>query len=161
MIFAEDGFSAPLSAIARRAGVGQGSLYRHFPDRMALAVAVFDDNVSDLEDVADRPDTTLSDLVDRITEQALGSTALIGLISAERDDHRADHLRTRVTALVTTTLVRDQTAGRIGDHVEPADVLLSIEMLTTLLSRTDAAEREDVARRARSIFRRSFARSTV
>ena len=36
-VFAESGYSAPLSAVARRAGVGQGSLYRHFPDRVALA----------------------------------------------------------------------------------------------------------------------------
>ena len=44
-IFAEDGLAAPFSAVAKRAGVGQGSLYRHFPDRLALAVAVFDENI--------------------------------------------------------------------------------------------------------------------
>ena len=33
------------SAVAKRAGVGQGSLYRHFPDRTALAAAVFEENV--------------------------------------------------------------------------------------------------------------------
>ncbi|HAN25892.1 MAG TPA: TetR/AcrR family transcriptional regulator, partial [Microbacterium ginsengisoli] len=39
-VFGEQGLSAPLSAVARRAGVGQGSLYRHFPTRTALAAAV-------------------------------------------------------------------------------------------------------------------------
>jgi AcrR family transcriptional regulator len=44
-VFATAGYDAPLSAVARRAGVGQGSLYRHFPNRMSLAVAVFEDNM--------------------------------------------------------------------------------------------------------------------
>ena len=34
-VFAEGGIDAPLSAVAKRARVGQGSLYRHFPDRVA------------------------------------------------------------------------------------------------------------------------------
>lgn len=50
---------APLSAIARRAGVGQGSLYRHFPTRQSLALAVFDQNMVQLEHLAAQPDTTL------------------------------------------------------------------------------------------------------
>ena len=48
-IFAEQGVDAPLSAIAKRAKVGQGSLYRHFPTRGAIAVAAFDANVNEIE----------------------------------------------------------------------------------------------------------------
>jgi ABC-type glycerol-3-phosphate transport system substrate-binding protein len=39
-VYGEDGLNAPFSAVAKRAGVGQGSLYRHFADRTSLAVAV-------------------------------------------------------------------------------------------------------------------------
>lgn len=39
--FAEDGTSASLEAIARRAGVGIGTLYRHFPTRQHLLEAVY------------------------------------------------------------------------------------------------------------------------
>lgn len=39
--FAEDGASTSLEAIARRAGVGIGTLYRHFPTRQALLEAVY------------------------------------------------------------------------------------------------------------------------
>ena len=39
-VYRDVGFNAPFSAVARRAGVGQGSLYRHFPDRIALGVVV-------------------------------------------------------------------------------------------------------------------------
>src|SRR5690606_38652066 len=39
-LFSEQGYDVPLSAVARAAGVGQGSLYRHFPTRQDLAAAV-------------------------------------------------------------------------------------------------------------------------
>jgi AcrR family transcriptional regulator len=46
--FAEYGADASLEDVARRAGVGIGTLYRHFPNRHALLSAVFADAVSDL-----------------------------------------------------------------------------------------------------------------
>ena len=39
--FTEKGADAPLEDIARRAGVGIGTLYRHFPSRLDLQAAVF------------------------------------------------------------------------------------------------------------------------
>ncbi|WP_228980522.1 TetR/AcrR family transcriptional regulator [Streptomyces sp. DH12] len=46
--FAEHGTDAALEDIARRAGVGIGTLYRHFPNRHALMNAVFQDAVTAL-----------------------------------------------------------------------------------------------------------------
>lgn len=147
---------APLSAVAKRADVGQGSLYRHFPDRIALAVAVFDDNITALEELAEHTDATLVDLFDSVAEQVIASTALIDMIISERDE-RAEHLATRMTAVAAALLVRDQRQGRIAETVEPADVMLAIGMLASLLSRTPANEREESAARARAIFRAAFA----
>jgi len=45
-LFAELGADAPLEDIARRAGVGIGTLYRHFPTRLDLQEAVFRDQVA-------------------------------------------------------------------------------------------------------------------
>ncbi len=44
--FAEHGADAPLEDIARRAGVGIGTLYRHFPTRLDLQAAAFRNQVS-------------------------------------------------------------------------------------------------------------------
>ena len=44
--FAEHGADAPLEDIARRAGVGIGTLYRHFPTRLALQEGVFRSQVA-------------------------------------------------------------------------------------------------------------------
>jgi len=43
--FASDGLSVPIDEIARRAGVGAGTVYRHFPTKEALFAAVIDDRV--------------------------------------------------------------------------------------------------------------------
>ncbi|GGV02873.1 TetR/AcrR family transcriptional regulator [Streptomyces spectabilis] len=48
--FAEHGTDTSLEDVARRAGVGIGTLYRHFPNRHAVMSAVFEDAVSDLLD---------------------------------------------------------------------------------------------------------------
>jgi len=50
--FAEKGADAPLEDIARRAGVGIGTLYRHFPKRIDVVEAVYVDDVDELEAVA-------------------------------------------------------------------------------------------------------------
>ncbi|HKT03869.1 MAG TPA: helix-turn-helix domain-containing protein [Rugosimonospora sp.] len=46
--FREHGADAPLDDIARKAGVGPGTLYRHFPNRDALIAAVYRDDVEEL-----------------------------------------------------------------------------------------------------------------
>jgi AcrR family transcriptional regulator len=46
--FTEKGADAPLEDIARRAGVGIGTLYRHFPSRLDLQAAVFRTQVRDI-----------------------------------------------------------------------------------------------------------------
>ena len=51
-VFARDGGEASLDDIARLAGVGSGTLYRHFPSREALIEAVFQVEVETLADAA-------------------------------------------------------------------------------------------------------------
>lgn len=47
-IFAERGTGAPLDEIARRAGIGNATMYRHFPTRHELIIAVYADEVAEL-----------------------------------------------------------------------------------------------------------------
>ena len=156
-VFGEVGLSAPLSSVAKRAGVGQGSLYRHFPDRVSLAVAVFDDNIGALEELAERADTTIDDLFDAVAEQVVGSTAVLDLVTEHRHDHRAEHLRTRITGVVDALLARDKSAGNVGEHVDSDDIILAVSMLAFVLARTDDDERADVRARTHAMFRTAFA----
>jgi len=156
-VFAAEGLQAPFSAVARKAGVGQGSLYRHFPDKLALAVAVFDENLDALEASVEPADATLDDLLDTIIEQAVASTALIDLIWSNRHDHHVAHLGDRLAAVAETVIARERAAGRIGDHVDTEDVLLAVTMLTDVVARTDPEDRGAVSRRAWAIFHAAFA----
>lgn len=57
--FAEHGEGASLDDIAKRAGVGSGTLYRHFPTRQALLEAVYVDSI---EAIAARADEIAAEL---------------------------------------------------------------------------------------------------
>lgn len=61
-VFARDGAAASLDDIARRAGVGSGTLYRHFPTRDALIEAVYQNGVERLAAAAKRFSATMSPL---------------------------------------------------------------------------------------------------
>ena len=52
-VYAAEGTSAPLEEIARRADVGIGTLYRHFPTRQALLEAVYAEEIQNMADAAD------------------------------------------------------------------------------------------------------------
>ncbi|WP_448811471.1 TetR/AcrR family transcriptional regulator [Agromyces bauzanensis] len=51
-LFAERGIDAPLDELAVRAGVGAGTVYRHFPNRDALVRELYDIGVDELRELA-------------------------------------------------------------------------------------------------------------
>jgi AcrR family transcriptional regulator len=51
-LFARRGLDASFEAVAREAGVGVGTLYRHFPNRQALIEALFDDGLEEIGRIA-------------------------------------------------------------------------------------------------------------
>src|ERR1700722_8358508 len=53
-VFAKHGGEASMEAIAKQAGVGVGTLYRHFPKRIDVVEAVYRNHVDDLVEAADR-----------------------------------------------------------------------------------------------------------
>ncbi|QNP61537.1 TetR/AcrR family transcriptional regulator [Streptomyces genisteinicus] len=81
-IYAESGLDAPLSAVARRAGVGQGVLYRHFPDRAAVAAAVLEENVRQIEQAAASAGADLPCALGVLTWHQAESAAFVGMLHA-------------------------------------------------------------------------------
>ena len=129
--FAEKGADAPLEDIARRAGVGIGTLYRHFPTRLDLQAAVFRSQVGavceqgDALAVSDLPGPafaawarTLAGYL--VTKRGL-SRALIDAVGAE-----SELITSCWTTMRETTerlLVNAQRAGVIRDDVTAVDVM--------------------------------------
>ncbi len=119
--FAENGADAPLDDIARRAGVGIGTLYRHFPTRVDLQAAVFRSQVKSVCDTADElivtvaPEAAFAGWLHAMagylaTKRGL-SGALIGAIGKDSE-------------LITSCwIAMHDTADRLLSHAQQAGVL--------------------------------------
>ncbi|WP_344629921.1 helix-turn-helix domain-containing protein [Streptomyces glaucosporus] len=137
-VFAEQGLNAPLSAVARRAGVGQGSLYRHFADRVALASAVLDENVRHIEEAAAEPGADLESLLGVVTWQLTRSTAFVDLLRLHADEY----------ARTLAGRVRSVLAGHLpaGHRLSADDVMLAVAMVSGVVAGGPTpAERERLA----------------
>ncbi|MFE9857960.1 TetR/AcrR family transcriptional regulator [Streptomyces sp. NPDC005780] len=91
-VYASQGLDAPLSGIARRAGVGQAVLYRHFPDRDAIAAAVLEENVRQIEQAA-AEGTGLAEVLGVLTWHLAQSAAFISLLHADEASGHLQHTR--------------------------------------------------------------------
>ncbi|HWS57577.1 MAG TPA: TetR/AcrR family transcriptional regulator, partial [Actinotalea sp.] len=156
-VFAERGLQAPLYDVARRAGVGQGSLYRHFPDRAALVLAVFEENVSQLEEVAARPGTSLDDLLAVVTELAEHSSAFMDAVASGDVDGRLVDLDRRMRELLERPVAEARDAGALAADVTADDVMLALLMLSGALGRVPAEDRPGTSRRIWALVRRAWA----
>lgn len=155
-VFATAGYDAPLSAVARAAGVGQGSLYRHFPDRTSLALAVFEDGVAALEALAAEPCATLDDLLALITEQTIASTAFIEMVSAYGDDLRIIAVRDRVAKVLDGKLAAARRAGHVRADLTTEDLILAVGMFAAVLTMRPAPARRVAAARAWALLRKGM-----
>ena len=99
---------APLETIARKAGVGIGTLYRHFPSREALVEAVYR---SELERLCDEGAALLSDLPpDAALRAWMGRYA--DFVATKRG--MAEALRAVIAAgAVTSSQTREQLGGAV------------------------------------------------
>lgn len=142
--FAAEGLAVPLDEIARRAGVGAGTVYRHFPTKEALFEAIVLDRMRHMIDVvrglADAPDPgsvfyqVLTDIVEqnsmkRDLVDALAGTGLD--LTGPLSEARAD-----IRDALGVLLRRAQDAGAVRQDVGTGD-------LTTLLSAIFLAARQD------------------
>jgi AcrR family transcriptional regulator len=81
-VFAEEGVEASLEEIARRAGLGIGTLYRHFTTREALVEAIFERRIGELVAIAEaaaaEPDgwRALGHVLERMLELQAGDRVL-------------------------------------------------------------------------------------
>ncbi|MDQ8704147.1 helix-turn-helix domain-containing protein [Streptomyces sp. LHD-70] len=129
--FAEHGTDASLEDIARRAGVGIGTLYRHFPNRHALLSAVFEDAVRALltrsRELLDDPQPCaalvewLRALVTHAGEYRGLSRALM---SVSQDDSSAlARCSAPMRGAGGALLVRAQEAGSVRSDITIGDLL--------------------------------------
>ncbi|GAA4683122.1 TetR/AcrR family transcriptional regulator [Phytohabitans rumicis] len=151
-VFATGGFAAPLDAVARRAGVGRGTLYRHFADRYALAVAIFEDNVRDIERLAEEYDgraDAFDALLRAVVDHQVRSHGLFQAVSkgAEAPDLQA--LADRIVRVFAGPIRRAQEDGAVRVDLQPTDILDVMRMVAAVIEgEDDLARRRSAATRA-------------
>ncbi|MCX4967516.1 TetR/AcrR family transcriptional regulator [Streptomyces sp. NBC_00654] len=144
-VYAESGLDAPLSAVARRAGVGQGVLYRHFPDRAAVATAVLEENVRQIEQAAAAEGATLADVLGVMTWHLTESAAFIGLMHADGAGSRSG---IRAHALALSERVERGLRGHLPDGYRLGganDLMLAVAMVSGAVTGPTREEREQRA----------------
>ncbi|MFJ8850077.1 TetR/AcrR family transcriptional regulator [Streptomyces sp. NPDC102437] len=141
-IFAEHGLEAPLSAIARRAGVGQGVLYRHFPDRTAAVAAVLEGNVRQIEQAAEAEGATFAGVLGVLTWHLTESAAFIGLLHADRAAGRSE-IRAHARGLSERVERALRTRLPGGHRLSAAnDLVLAVAMVSAAVTGPTREERE-------------------
>ena len=154
--FASGGPDVSLELIARTAGVGIGTLYRHFPTREALIEAVYRNEVDQLCAaagglLAERPPAeALAEWMERFVAYATtkrGLLAALKTIAAAQSD-LFPTTRERLLAAIGELLAAGIAAGQIRPDVGAEDVLTSMNAVWTI-----AAEGEQWAAQAVRVLR--------
>ncbi|GAA4708987.1 TetR/AcrR family transcriptional regulator [Pedococcus ginsenosidimutans] len=150
-VLRESGAEASLEEIARRAGVGIGTLYRRFPTRLSLLEAVYREDVDSLGAQAQRlvedeePWVALEKwvwvLLDYVATKRALFQALVDAVG--RDSELLTHSRQAVNDAAAAVLHHAQDAGVARKDVEPSD-LLRLVGGCTMMGELDPAQQERV-----------------
>ena len=133
-LFAQGGTSVPLAAVAKAAGVGTGTAYRHFPTQEALVEATYRDEVARLRDFAtellrDHPPGEalalwLHRCIDYLATERGFSDALRAVVASGAEVHAES--RDAIVAGVRLLLDAAQAAGTIRTDVDALDVAAAL-----------------------------------
>jgi AcrR family transcriptional regulator len=136
-VFATSGVDAPVREIAEKAGVGIGTLYRHFPERSDLIAAVFRNEIDACADAAPTlaAKHTPADALARWMQQYAAFIATKrGLAPALHSGAPAyeplrDYFEQRVRPALKTLLRSAVAAGEVRSDIDPDDLLSAVASL--------------------------------
>ena len=148
-VYAERGVEASLEEIARRAGVGIGTLYRHFPNRDALNEAVYRREVDSLCDGVDAL------LADRSAVDALSEwmRRFAGYVARKRgmamalksalgpDNELFSHSHRRISESLEALVKAAEASGAIRSDVDSEDLLRAMSGICMATDSTASAAR--------------------
>ncbi|MEV8532838.1 TetR/AcrR family transcriptional regulator [Streptomyces sp. NPDC051211] len=157
--FVEHGADTPFDEIARRAGVGNATLYRHFPDRATLVhhvvlyvmgrVAVHAEQA-----LAEEPDAfaALVRFTHAAADERIG--ALCPMLSGDFDREHPELLaaRTALEEAVEVLVTAGQEAGLLRTDVAVGDLMVALAQLSRPLPGTDCFDADRFVHRHLQVF---------
>jgi AcrR family transcriptional regulator len=129
---------ASLNSIAKKAGVGPGTLYRHFPNREGLVLAVYRHEVQQLADLAPQlleehpPLVALRLWFDRLAYYGKIKHSLADVLHAATSDGLVGETYGPVIGAITLLLHACEEAGTLRSGIDADDVLLMVGFLWRL-----------------------------
>ncbi|MFG2354463.1 TetR/AcrR family transcriptional regulator [Streptomyces sp. NPDC048521] len=158
-MFVEHGPDVPLDEIARRAGVGNATVYRNFPDREALVrevVCSVMDRTAEAAEVALTETGDAFAALERFVHVAADEriSALCPMVSATFDQHHPDleASRERVEQLVEEVMGRAKAAGQLRADVGVGDLLVVVAQLSRPPMGTDCLRGDRFVHRHLQLF---------
>jgi len=142
-VFAEGGPDASLEEIARRAGVGIGTLYRHFPSREALIEAIYSEHIGEVQAAAEEAVATedawsgLVAFLEHVLELQAQYLPLRSAFLQQRTGAIAER-RKQIRPLLERCVERAREQGSIREDVTVADVSLALWSFAPILEATAA-----------------------
>ncbi|HEY1822242.1 MAG TPA: helix-turn-helix domain-containing protein [Trebonia sp.] len=163
-VFARDGAQATLKAIAGEAGVGIGTLYRHFPTREALVEAVYRTETRRLCDAAADllrqlpPVDALRGWTARFLDYMATKEGMADVLHAvlTADEGLRMDTRARLTEALALLLDAGKSSGDLRPGLDPGEVFLAIGGFALVLDRQPDAQ--GLARRLLDLLLEGLAR---
>lgn len=136
-VFATSGVDAPVREIAAKAGVGVGTVYRHFPQRADLIVAVFRHHVDDCADAATvlgaehAPGEALALWMQRYADFIATKRGLATALHSGNPAYSTlpTYFDTRLRPALRALLDAAASAGEVRSDIEPDDLLRAVGSL--------------------------------
>ena len=137
-VFARDGVDAPIRAIANKAGLGVGTVYRHFPQRSDLIAAVFRREIDECADAADdlarnhEPVEALQLWMQRFSAFFATKRGLAGALHSGEPAYSAlpGHFEARLRPALQNLLASASATGRIRSDIAANELLGAIARLS-------------------------------
>jgi AcrR family transcriptional regulator len=133
--FREDGLDVAVDAIAKRAGVGVATLYRHFPTKLDLIVAVTEAVCDDL-DVAAKDALRLGDedvlrafLASAMQQQHENRGFLEAITQHALPAQQRERLAERVLEMIEPVVAAAHRGGTLAAQLDAEDLLVAMRML--------------------------------
>lgn len=152
LVFASHGITVPLDLVCQEAGVGRATLYRHFPDRHHLIVALLEQGLEETAakaiELGDREDAFFV-LLRFHAEHIRARSSLIDYWRVlDRNSPEVRRVRERFHQIFSPLIFRAVEAGTCRPDIQVEDVTLLVSMLGSALRGRSADEQARLSLRA-------------
>lgn len=157
-VFAEHGVLAPLDLIRHRADVGRATLYRHFPDRQSLLLALMDERLERLS----REEGDFRTLLRKAALEVSRDEA-VQIMWGERQlsDEEARIRRARLVKVFDAPLLAAQAAGEVIEDISTDQITLILRMISGAAQTSGSQDRQTAALSALALVEKALCKPSA